>query len=110
MDFTRPNQSCQLGDTGVALILQIVTADGDIIDISAATDMKIKLRMPDDTAKNFTAVLYTNGADGKMLYTTLPLDLNQAGTYQIQGKLNVSGGPKSSYIGTFDVIDNLNTL
>ena len=110
MDFTESNQTCQLGDVGVALVVQIVDPEGAIINISAATNMKIKVRMPDGTSKNFTAVLYTNGSDGKMLYTTLAGDLGQAGTYAIQGKLSVGGGLKSSFVGTFDVLDNINAL
>lgn len=110
MDFTESNQTCQLGDVAVALVVQIVDPDGAVINISAASNMKIKLRMPDGTTKNFTAVLYTNGSDGKMLYTTLAGDLGQTGTYQIQGKLSVGGGLKSSFVGTFDVLDNINAL
>ncbi len=92
---------------GVVLIVQIVDVEGEIIDISAATDLTIKLGMPDGTAKNFTAVLYINGSDGKMSYTTLPSDINQVGTYKIQGKLNISSGPKSSFVGTFNVLENV---
>ncbi len=110
MDFTQTNQTCQLSDIGVALVVQIVDPAGEVINISAATNMKIKIRMPDGTTKDFTAVLFTNGSDGKMLYTTLAGDLGQVGTYQIQGKLSIGGGLKSSFVGAFDVLNNINTL
>lgn len=108
MDFTQPNQSCQVGDVAVVLVVQIVDQFGTVIDVSAATNMVIKLGMPDGTSKNLTAVLYTNGTDGKIKYTTITGDLGQVGAYRIQGKLNVAGGLKSSFVGAFSVLDNIN--
>lgn len=108
MDFTMPNQSCQADDVAVVLIVQIVDPAGAVIDVSAATNMVIKLGLPDGATKDLTAVLHTNGTDGKIKYTTIAGDLAQVGAYRIQGKLNVAGGLKSSFVGSFSVLDNIN--
>ena len=107
MDFTQPDQTCQLGDAGVVLAVQIVDADGNPVDIGAGTGLVVKIGMPDGSTKDFPATFLTNGSDGFLAYSTLASDLNQVGLYSIQGKLNVAGGLKSSFVGSFQVLGNV---
>jgi hypothetical protein len=107
MDFTQPDQTCQLGDAGVVLAVQLVDALGVPFDISAGTNLVIKIGMPDGSTKDFPSTFLTNGSDGFLSYATQLGDLNQLGQYTVQGKLTLLGGPKSSFVGTFTVLGNV---
>lgn len=100
-------QSCQVGDVGVQLIVQFLDAQGGILDMSTATALVIKIGKPDGTTEDKAAALLTDGRDGKVVYATVADDLDQAGTYNIQGKADVSGGLKSTALGAFEVVANV---
>lgn len=102
-----PADGAQVGDLGIQLIVQVLDQDGAVIDIGAATTMKIKLLKPDGAAVDKTALLYSDGRDGKMVYTTISGDLNQAGLYQLQGKLTLNGTAKSTRLATLIVAVNV---
>ena len=100
-------QQCQLGDVGVQLVVTIQDQLGNPINISAASGLTIKIGKPDGSTSDVAASLYTNGADGAMSYIASANDLNQAGSYSIQGKLLLNGSAKSSAIGSFQVLSNV---
>ncbi len=81
-----------VGDTGTVLLVTVVDQDGAPVDISAATTLRIYLTRPDRTTVTKTAVRDTTGTDGKMRYTTQAGDLNQDGTWKIQGYVAGASG------------------
>lgn len=95
-----------VNDIGTQFIVT-VKDDGAVVDISSATSLVIIFKKPDQTTSNKTATLYTDGTDGKMTYSTVSGDLNQAGNYKIQGKVTLSGGVYYTSIGSFKVHCNL---
>jgi len=62
--------------------------DGVIVDISTAT-IKMVFRKPSGAAVLKTAVLTGDGTDGEMEYTALTTDLDQAGQWQRQSKVQI---------------------
>lgn len=84
-------QFCQENDVGLQLIYQFVDVDGNPINIAAAQGLTLKLGYPDGTSADKTATLLTDGTDGKIYYITLNGDLNQFGSYKVQGKFSSSG-------------------
>jgi len=93
-------------DVGTQLVVT-VKDDGAIVDISSATSLIIVLKKPDQTTQNKTAILYSDGTDGKMTYSTILGDLDQPGNYKIQGIVHLSGGTYYTSIGSFRVHCNL---
>lgn len=94
----------QVGDVGTTFILTIKEqdpADHDasiVVNIATATSMAIHFKKPDGTVISRTGVLNGSGADGKMKYTTVSGDLNQAGRWSIQAAATIGG-----WIGRSDV-------
>jgi len=86
------------GSVGVVLEL-IVEENGAAVDISAASNLKMVLVKPDGTRIEKTAVLSGTGTDGKMRYTTIAGDLDQAGEWLYQGSLTVG-----TWSGVTDVL------
>ncbi len=93
-------------DVGTQLVITVL--DSNVaVDISTATDLKIYLRKPDSTTLTKTGVLYTDGTDGKMVYTTIAGDLDLVGNYKIQGKVEIDGGTFYTDLGSFKVYCNI---
>lgn len=57
-------------------------------DISAATTTDIKVKKPDGTTATWTGAVYNTNY---IKYTTVADDLDQAGVYQLQPDLVISG-------------------
>lgn len=102
-----PPDGAQVGDVGVKIVVQVLDQDGEIIDIGGATGLKIKLQKPDGTAVDKTALLFSDGSDGKMYYATVSGDLDQAGLFLVQGKLTLGGTPKSTRVAGMTVAINV---
>ncbi len=85
-----PAITAQVGDE-VQLLVQFIDVNGTVINLTGATGLKIKLEYPDGTTQDFTATLYTSGADGIIAYTTGSSDLSQVGYYYVQGKATIGG-------------------
>lgn len=90
---------CQVGDTGIVLIVVIVDHYDEPINISTATSMKIKLQLPDGTTVDKTATFVTNGSDGQIQYVTQTGDLAEQGLYLVQGEVVLPGVEVSSKRG-----------
>ena len=90
-----------------------VPTDVGPLDISGATEITFKADRPDGTPaaeKTLGAaevVLSTDGTDGKAYYLTDATFLNQAGSWQRQGKVDLGGGIHHSKIVSFPVGDPL---
>ncbi len=103
-------QFAQVDDIGVELIVTCLDQDGNVIDIGAASSLVIKLLYPDETTtKDCTAVLYSDGSDGAMVYVTQANDLSQAGLYTVQGQIGFTAGPvmASGQVGYLQVGANV---
>lgn len=83
------------------------TDQNDIVDISQATVMQILLRAPDGGVLTKTAIHSTDGTDGKMRYVTIAGDLDETGTWKIQGRVTLPTGTWSSDRQSFKVYGNL---
>lgn len=96
-----------VGDVGTQLIVTVYD-DGEIVDISGASSLVIIFKKPDGTVDTKFASLYTDGLDGKMVYTVINEDFFDApGNYKIQGKVIIAGGTYYTSTGTFKVHCNL---
>lgn len=93
-------------DIGTRLVVTVLD-DGSAVDISTATSLQIILRKPDNTVLTKSAVIYNNGSDGKMAYTTVDGDLDTLGNYKIQGKVEIDGGTYYTSLGSFKVHCNI---
>ena len=95
-----------VGDIGTQLIMT-VKDDGEIVDISPASNLTVILKKPD--GKNYTksGTILTDGTDGNMYYTSVNGDFNAAGNYKIQGIVTLPNGTFYTSISTFKVFCNL---
>ncbi len=95
-----------VGDVGTQLIMT-VKDDGVVVDISGASILQVILKKPDGQTYTKTGILYTDGTDGKMYYTSVDGDFNAAGNYKLQGKVVLAGGTYYTSISDFKVYCNL---
>lgn len=93
-------------DIGTVLVVTI-TDDGQVVDLSSATETIIIIKKPNTLPYEKTASFYTDGTDGKISYTVVAGDLDAPGVYKIQGKVSIGGGTFRSEISTFKVHCNL---
>ena len=93
-------------DIGTRLVVTVLD-DGSVVDISTASSIEIILRKPNNTVLTNTAVLYTDGTDGKMMYTSIDGDFDIVGNYKIQGKVEIDGGTFYTSLGSFKVYCNI---
>lgn len=95
-----------VNDIGNTLIGTVID-DGSVVDISTASDLYIIMKKPDQTTETKVASFYGDGTDGKMSYTVASGDLNQAGNYKIQGKVEIGSCTYYSSVSTFKVYCNI---
>lgn len=101
-------QFCQVGDQGVALIVQMTNqSNGLPFDISDSSARLIRVQYPDGSATEFVASLYTDGIDGKIVYVTSDDDLDQIGTCFIQGFATIGGEQIATEQTDFQVLGNI---
>ncbi len=77
-------------DYGTRLIV-VVEEDGEPLDISTATAKTLELTKPDGTVESKTAVFFTDGTDGKLLYTTIAGDMDVEGLWYVRGCFTLGG-------------------
>jgi len=95
-----------VGDIGT--IFRITIKDGDaIVDVSNVDSKIIYLQKPDASTLAKTASLYTDGTDGIIQYVSEAGDLDQAGTWQIQAKIDFGTDVFNTNIEKFKVLRNL---
>jgi hypothetical protein len=83
-------------DIGTQFIFTLKDENETVVNISAATTLHVLLEKPSCTVETKTATLYTDGTDGKLTYITVSGDLNEIGTYKIQGRIVISGNTWST--------------
>lgn len=107
----------QVGDTGTKVLVTIVEDDDDgnpqPVDCSEATTKEIKLRrvpaLDEDTPDAIVraASFETDGTDGQLFIVTEADDLDQEGSWLVQGRVVIGAGEWHSRKGRFRVEDNL---
>lgn len=96
----------RLGDIGTAIRLTLL--DGATpVNISSATIKQIIFQKPDGTRVEKTATFLTNGSDGKLQYLTQAGDLDQTGTWKVQGYVAMPQWTGKTEIAKFKVVSNL---
>ena len=98
--------SIRQGDYGTKFEVTINDENG-VVDVSAATTKNIIFEKPSGILVTQTASFTNSGTDGKIEYTTISGDLNEAGTWKIQAQIETGSGSWKSNISAFEVISNL---
>ena len=88
--MSNPNE-VHRDDVGTALILPLKDG-GDPLDVSAATALEIHVRKPGGARAVWTAALYTDGTDGKIVYYAVAGDFDTLGTYRLQPWITLPAG------------------
>ena len=97
-----------VGDVGTVIRLTVTEKDGTTpINVSTATDKTFYFRKPDGTKFNRPAEFNTDGADGKLKYTTVDGDIDMARTWQVQAYVEIGAAKYYSAKTTFTVQSNL---
>jgi hypothetical protein len=96
-----------VGDTGTGFQGVAKKGNGDIIDISDATLITMKITKPDDTELIVNANFGTDGTDGIFRYETEASDLDIPGHYKLQAFLQTPDGAWRSNIISFTVYPNI---
>ena len=95
-----------LNDIGTQFLLTV--KDGSsAVDISSATTKQVIIQKPSGDKITANTAFSSDGTDGKMYYNTVAGNLDEAGTYKIQGKVIISDGTFFTDITTFKVYRNL---
>ena len=95
-----------LNDIGTQFLLTV--KDGSsAVDISSATTKQIIIKKPSGTKVTANTAFSTDGTDGKMYYNAGDGDLDEAGSYKLQGKVVISDGTFYTDITSFKVHRNL---
>lgn len=95
-----------VGDVGT--IFEVEILDGATpVPLTGATITDIIIKKPDGTSVTWTAVVYGDPLQGKIRYTTITGDIDQAGQWRLQVHIAIPGGAWRSDIGCFPVYANL---
>ena len=101
-----PANEIHLNDIGTQFLLT-VTDGSTAVNISSATTKQITIKKPSGTSITADTAFDSDGTDGKMSYTTVADDLDETGSYKLQGKVVISDGTFYTDITTFKVHRNL---
>ncbi len=108
LEFRIVSQQAQVADVGSVLLVEMTRqSDGAPLDLSAASSLQIILGLPDGTKFTKTALLLTNGLDGKIYYVAQAGDLPESGIYSIQGKVAIGAATLYGSVQSFSVLDNI---
>lgn len=105
-DQTQTSPEIHVGDVGTQFISTIYNQDSSVLDISPATDITFRIESPTNVSLEFTGSLYTNGEDGKCLWTSTDI-FNESGIWKYQVILTFPSGTWSTNIVPFTVYGNL---
>ena len=101
-----PANELHLNDIGTQFLLT-VTDGSTAVNISSATTKQIIIKKPSGTKITANTAFSSDGTDGKMFYNTVVDDLDEAGSYKLQGKVIISDGTFYTDITSFKVHRNL---
>ena len=98
-----------LGDVGTVLESTIYdrTTPADPLDLTTATELTYKLKKPSGAIVTKTATLSGSGSAGKIRYTFVSGDLDELGTWKVQGHVVLPTGSWSTSIEQLKCVANL---
>lgn len=97
-----------VGDVGTIIRLTITEDDGITpIDVSGANVKTFYFMKPDKTKHSVTAEFESDGADGKLVYTTIEDDIDAVGKWQVQAYVEIGTSKYYSTKAVFSVNGNL---
>ena len=105
-DPTQTSPEIHIGDVGTQMISTIYNQDGSALDVSPATSITFRIESPSNVSLDKTGSLYTDGTDGKVLYTTEDI-FDESGQWNYQVILVFPSGTWSTNIVPFTVYSNL---
>lgn len=79
------------GDIGTLIEITIKN-NGVAVDVSDATEKYLIFQKPSGQKISFPASFSTDGNDGKIGYTTKLGDINEVGTWLLQGQIKLPSG------------------
>lgn len=94
-------------DIGTIFEETLTDENGAAVDVSSASVKNFFFQKPDGTVTTKPTSFSSDGKDGKMRYVTVANDLDQSGTWKVQGYVELSSGKWRSSIKTFVVHSNL---
>ena len=95
-----------MNDVGTKFLVT-VTDGTTAVDISSATTKQLIFQKPSGTKLTKATAFTSDGTDGKMQYSVVTDDFDEAGSYKLQGKVVISDGTFYTDIHTFKVHRNL---
>ena len=95
------------GDVGTIFRLTITDSSSTAIDVSTASTKYIYFLDPSGVKHKKTAAFYTDGTDGIIQYTTIAGDIDEVGTWQMQGYVETSLGKFYMEKSSFQVLSTL---
>lgn len=98
-----------VGDIGTQIQIKVVDQDGNVVSLAPATTKEICFEKPSGAKVTKTAVFPVggDGTDGLMEYITIADDLDEAGPWQIQGRVVFVTGEWRTEVDTFRVYPNI---
>ena len=94
-------------DIGTEIKVQFVDCSEVPIDISLASTIQIVLKKPSGASLTKNATFLTDGTDGIIYYTIIAGDLDEVGTWKIQGIVTIGSYIWHSNFESFKVLRNL---
>ena len=94
-------------DIGTIFEVTFKNSSDAVVNISTATVKQIIFTDPNSVAHEQTAAFTTDGADGKIRYTTILNDLDVVGNWKLQGYIEMPTGKWHSDISKFTVYPNI---
>jgi hypothetical protein len=106
-DPTQTSPEIHVGDVGTRFIVTVYNQNSQLIDLGIATSLTIRFRNPSGVSSDKTAVLYTNGSDGKLMYELESGDIDISGKWSYQVIVSFAGGTWHTNITEFTVYPNI---
>ena len=101
-----PANEIHLNDIGTKFLVTI-TDGSSAVDVSSASTKQIIIKKPSGSKLTVAASFNSDGSDGKIYYNALADNLDEAGSYKLQGKVIISDGTFYTDITSFKVHRNL---
>lgn len=95
-----------LNDVGTRFLITVKDRD-TIVNIANYSSLTLIFKKPSSTTIYRSGILHTDGTDGKIRYDTAAGDLNETGTYKLQGRVALPSGTFYTDIHNFQVHCNL---
>lgn len=75
----------QVNDVGTRIDITVKDQEGNVVDLTTSTDVKLKCLPPDGSSvKVFDVSFNSDGSDGQVYYITQDSDINTTGTWELQ--------------------------